>query len=141
MRLGKHWALFEKLGAPPFVTTFTDPDGEVGIEFFDEWAKLNGWQIGPEEATPGLFDRLDDLQCDAFDATAVHPLVRELYERTTTVSFVAQRPLWTPIGWAMHAFYNRLIAHHMRQLNAPLKAPWFPTEIKSRITPIRPAAH
>lgn len=141
MRLGKHWAIFEPLGTPPFVTTFTDPDGVVGIEFFDDWAARNGWTIGPEELTAGLFDRIDQLHCDAFDAAAVHGLVRELYERTTTVSFVAQRPLWEPVGWLMHAFYNKVIAHRMRQLNAPLVEAWFPTEIKSRITPVRPSPH
>src|SRR5688572_12438468 len=113
MRLGKHWAFFETLGAPDYVTTFTDPDGEVGLQFFDDWTARHGWSIGPETATPGLFDTLDDLQCDAFDATAPHPLVRELYERTTTVSFVAERPLWTPLGWVMHRVYNRAIAHRM----------------------------
>ena len=141
MRLGKHWAIFEPLGAPPFVTTFTDPDGEVGIRFFDDWTARNGWTIGPEALTPGLFDRIEQLHCDAFDATAVHGIVRELYERTTTVSFVAERPLWNPLGWVIHTIYNRWIAHRMRQLNAPLVQSWFPTEIKSRITPIRPSSH
>lgn len=141
MRLGKHWALFETIGNPVFVTPFADRDGVVGIEFFENWADDNGWTIGPESLTPGLFATLDDLHCDAFDASAVDPLVRELYERTTAVSFVAQRPLWRPAGWVMHVVYNRLIAHRMRQLNAPLVAAWFPTEIKSRITPLRPAPH
>lgn len=141
MRLGKHWAILEPLGAPPFVTTFTDPDGIVGVRFFDEWAARNGWTVGPETLTPGLFDRIDQLHCDAFDPAAVHPLVRELYERTTTVSFVAERPLWTPLGWLMHVVYNRLIAHRMRQLNAPLVERWFPTHIESRITPVRPSPH
>ncbi len=141
MRFGTYWACFEPLGQPPFTTAFTDRDGTVGIEFFEEWARASGWTLGPESLTPGLFDSLDDLHCDAFDAGAVHPLVRELYERTTAVSFVAHRPMWTPLGWLIHATYNRFIARRMRQLNAPLVAQWFPTEITSRIAPVRPAAH
>lgn len=139
MRTGRKWAVAEPIGQPAFVTAFTDPDGLVGTRFFEQWSAANGWELGDAAETPGLFDSLDALRSDHFRPEDVHPLVRQLYEKTTTVEFLALKPAWKPLGWMIHSVYYQLVARWMQQLEAPLHLETFPTDIHSEVRPLRPS--
>jgi hypothetical protein len=133
MRSGS-WALWEPYGEPEFVTPFEDLDGYVGRKFFSDWAASHGGTLRAAPAGAGILESLDELRSDCFDPAEVHPFVREVYEHTTLIKFLAERMRMTWLGWIFHYPYNRLVARQMQQLDLPLDADFLPRRITSEVS-------
>ena len=134
MRIGSSWALFESYGALKFVTPFEDLDGVVGRHFYDDWVQSHGGKIRQAPRGAGIVASLDQLASDAFDPSVVHPLVRDLYEHTSLVKFIAKDIVMTWLGWVFHYPYNKLVARGMQQLDVPLDPGLLPRRITSDVS-------
>jgi hypothetical protein len=134
MRLGSSWAFFEPYGEPPFVTPFADRDGVVGRRFFSDWVLEHRGTLTKAPPGTGIVASLDTLTSDHFDAGEVHPLVREVYEHTTAIDFLAAKAVFTWYGWLWHVLYNRLIARGMQQLDVPVDPRLLPRRLESEIS-------
>jgi hypothetical protein len=111
------------LGAPyswfGFATHFRCATEVVGADFFQRFARRVHAGFEGHVADMGLMASLDDIRSARFDPTAVHPLIREFYEHTSTFKLditVEWNPLVKPFGW----LYRTLVARQMRQLTVPL---------------------
>jgi len=134
MRIGISWALSEPYGQLRFVTPFEDLDGVVGRQFYTDWVKVHGGKVRKAPRGAGIVASLDELASDAFDPSAVHPLVRELYEHTSLVEFVAKDIHLTWLGWLFHFPYNKLVARGMQQLDLPIDPGLLPHRITSEVS-------
>jgi hypothetical protein len=123
----------EEYGQREFVTPFEDLDGVVGRRFYTEWARAHGGKVRKAPRGSGILASLDDLASDAFDPSAVHPRVRDLYEHTSLVKFIARSIHMTWLGWIFHYPYNKLIARGMQQLDVPLDPGLLPRRITSDV--------
>lgn len=133
MRIGRSWAFLEPYGSLGFVTPFEDLDGVVGRSFYTDWTKAHGGAVRPAPTGAGIIASLDQLASDAFDPSAVHPLVRDLYEHTSLVKFIAKDIVMTWLGWLFHYPYNKLIARGMQQLDVPLDPGMLPHRLTSDV--------
>jgi hypothetical protein len=133
IRFGRSWAVLEPYGDPPFVTRFADRDGVVGRRFFAEWARGRRGRLTRAPAGAGILGSLDELTSDRFDAGEVHPLVRDVYERTSLMDFVAGRAVFSWHGWLWHFVYNRLVARGMQQLDVPIDPGLLPGRLETEI--------
>ncbi len=92
--------------------------GGVGAAFFNNLAEREG--LVADRTTPGRgLLRFSDLAGPTFDQSAVNPIVRNFYERTSEYEMESWSE-WCgalrPFGWAL----ARLFSRRLQQLNVPL---------------------
>jgi hypothetical protein len=134
MRFGSAWALCEPYGSAGFVTRFVDRDGIVGARFFEELAEKLGAKLQAAPPGAGVVASLDQLASAHFRPADVHPRVRQVYERTSAVTFIAKRIRFSPLGRIANTVFNRLFAGPMQQLDVPLDPAQLPQAMRSDVS-------
>lgn len=106
-----------------------DADGVVGLDFFAGVARQLGVSWLPSR---GILARLDELAHEGFDPSLVDPWVREVYERTGSLSFHGLRIDYTWHGWLRQVAY-RSATGWSRQLDVPVRTGFFPRRMSSTV--------
>jgi len=130
-------ALAERVRAAdlPFVVPLESRTRYVGTGYVEALAAALGGSYVRDRPDVGIVSSLDDLAGPDFDPAAVHPLVRELYERTTRFSFdiVPEWRAWVRPGYLL---YRSLVARPLGQANVPMNQREAQRGVRSRIDTI-----
>lgn len=92
---------------------------EIGGRFFEALAAREGLRLRRASGSAGLMASFDALAGPGFDPRAVHPRVREFYERTSRFSLDVWSEwsgLFRPFGRLLAMLFSR----RLQQLNVPL---------------------
>jgi hypothetical protein len=122
----------------PWLQCPMGPPGRIGPEFYDLLARREGLRIEP---TPdaGLLPSFDALAGKGFDASSVHPAVRDFYEHTSRYRLEAwsEAGAWTRVFlWAL----TRFVSRRMDQLNFPVSSLELAGGMSSRVLPMADTA-
>jgi hypothetical protein len=93
----------------------------IGKEYFDELAQEQGLAVRRNSPDSGLIESFALLASSTFDPTAVHPVVADFYEHTSTYDLDAWGEwcgLFRPFGWLLAFIFSR----RLQQLNVPLSS-------------------
>lgn len=127
-------ALFQPLVTPPWVTRFEDRDGTVGERFFEELAREQNMGLRRAPPGSGIVDAADqEWAADSFRPSELKPIVREVYERTTALEFVAKRIDWTRIGKIRRFLFLKASLATQQQLQIPKDSRELPQVMKSEV--------
>jgi hypothetical protein len=119
----------------PFVVPLGARSRHVGTGYVEQLAQVLDGVYTPDAQEIGIVASLDELAGPDFDPKAVHPLVREFYERTTrfTLDIV---PKWRP--WVMPGYllYRTALARPLGQANVPMNQRQAQRGVRGRIDTI-----
>ena len=103
----------------PFVVPVEAGSRYVGTGYVGRLAQELGGTWTPDAQEVGIVGSLDELAGPDFDPAAVHPLVREFYERTTrfTLDIVPEWRRWVLPGYLL---YRTALARPLGQANVPM---------------------
>ncbi|GAB7050997.1 hypothetical protein [Catenuloplanes indicus] len=121
----------------PFVVPLEARTGYVGTGYVRELAGVLGGTYREDVPDAGIVASLDDLAGPDFDPSAVDPLVREFYERTTRfrLDIVPEWRLWVRPGYLL---YRTFVARPLGQANVPMNQRETLRGVRSRIDTITP---
>lgn len=119
----------------PFVVPLGARERYVGVGYVKQLADVLGGTYTEDAAEVGILESLDDLAGPEFAPGAVHPLVREFYERTTRFSLdiVPEWRRWVMPGYLL---YSRALARPLGQANLPMNQRQAQRGVRGRIDTI-----
>jgi hypothetical protein len=119
----------------PFVVPLESRTRHVGTDYVRALADVLGGSYVRDAPDVGIVPSLDELAGPDLDPGAVHPRVREFYERTTrfTLDIV---PEWRPWVRPGYLLYRSLVARPLGQANVPMNQREALRGVRSRIDTI-----
>ena len=103
----------------PFVVPLEARTRYVGTGYLRDLAQVLGGEYTPDAREVGIVADLDELAGPDFDPAAVHPLVREFYQRTTRFALDIV-PAWRPWVLPGYLLYATALARPLGQANLPM---------------------
>jgi hypothetical protein len=121
-----------RLEEHPWLRGPTGGTARIGADFFAAHARNAGLVLRAPGQARGLMPRFDALRGPRFDPAAVHPRVRDFYERTSQHRLdVTSR--WSPAFRPFGALLALLFSRRLQQLNVPLDALAAPARLTSDV--------
>jgi hypothetical protein len=101
-----------------YVVPFEARSRYVGGDYVEQLAKARGGTFRRNPPDVGILASLDNLEGPTFDASRVHPLIREFYEHTSRfrLSIVPEWRNWMKPGYEL---FKRLVAEPLGQAAIP----------------------
>jgi hypothetical protein len=101
-----------------YVVPFEARSRYVGGDYVEQLAKVRGGTFRRNPPDVGIIASLDNLAGPTFDASRVHPLIREFYEHTSRfrLSIVPEWRRWMKPGYEL---FKRLVAEPLGQAAIP----------------------
>jgi hypothetical protein len=101
-----------------YVVPFEARSRYVGADYVEQLAKVRGGTFRRNPPDVGILASLDSLDGPTFDATRVHPLIREFYEHTSRfrLSIIPEWRRWMKPGYEI---FKRLVAQPLGQAAIP----------------------
>lgn len=102
-----------------FATRFKASKEFIGKDFFKEFAR-EGEASFVRRANAGLMESFNALKSDCFDPDAVHPIIKDFYENTSSFNMelsIWWNPIIKPFGKMYRLFYADRIKQTMIPLN------------------------
>jgi hypothetical protein len=101
-----------------YVVPFEARSQYVGADYVEQLAKVRGGTFRRNPPDVGILASLDSLDGPDFDASRVHPLIREFYEHTSRfkLSIVPEWRSWMKPGYEI---FKRLVAQPLGQAAIP----------------------
>ena len=101
-----------------YVVPFEARSRYVGGDYVEQLAKARGGTFRRNPPDVGILASLDSLEGPTFDASRVHPLIREFYEHTSRfgLSIVPEWRRWMKPGYEL---FKRLVAQPLGQAAIP----------------------
>jgi hypothetical protein len=101
-----------------YVVPFEARSRYVGGDYIEQLAKARGGTFRRNPPDVGILASLDSLQGPTFDASRVHPLIREFYEHTSRfrLSIVPEWRRWMKPGYEL---FKRVVAEPLGQAAIP----------------------
>ena len=104
-----------------YVVPFEARSRYVGGDYVEQLAKARGGTFRRNPPDVGILASLDSLEGPTFDASLVHPLIREFYEHTSRfrLSIVPEWRRWMKPGYEL---FKLLVAEPLGQAAKPVSA-------------------
>ena len=101
-----------------YVVPFEARSRYVGADYVEQLAKIHGGTFRRNPPEVGILASLDGLNGPSFDASRVHPLIREFYEHTSRfkLSIIPEWPRWTKPGYEI---FKLRVAQPLRPRSRP----------------------
>ena len=101
-----------------YVVPFEARSRYVGADYVEQLAELKGGTFRRNPPDVGILASLDSLSGPGFDASRVHPLIREFYEHTSRfkLSIVPEWRAWMKPGYEL---FKRVVAEPLGQATIP----------------------
>ena len=101
-----------------YVVPFEARSRYVGGDYVEQLAKARGGTFRRNPPDVGILASLDSLEGPTFDASLVHPLIREFYEHTSRfqLSIVPEWRRWMKPGYEL---FKRVVAEPLGQAAIP----------------------
>jgi hypothetical protein len=101
-----------------YVVPFEARSRYVGADYVEQLAKTRGGTFRRNPPDVGILASLDGLEGPTFDASRVHPLIREFYEHTSRfrLSIVPEWRRWMKPGYEL---FKRVVAEPLGQAAIP----------------------
>ena len=101
-----------------YVVPFEARSRYVGADYVEQLAELKGGTFRRNPPDVGILASLDSLDGPGFDASRVHPLIREFYEHTSRfkLSIVPEWRAWMKPGYEL---FKRVVAEPLGQATIP----------------------
>jgi hypothetical protein len=101
-----------------YVVPFEARSRYVGADYVEQLAKVRGGTFRRNPPDVGILASLDSLDGPSFDASRVHPLIREFYEHTSRfkLSIIPEWRRWMKPGYEI---FKRLVAQPLGQAAIP----------------------
>jgi hypothetical protein len=101
-----------------YVVPFEARSRYVGSDYVEQLARARGGTFRRNPPDVGILASLDSLEGPSFDASRVHPLIREFYEHTSRfrLSIVPEWRRWMKPGYEL---FKRLVAEPLGQAAIP----------------------
>jgi hypothetical protein len=101
-----------------YVVPFEARSRYVGADYVEQLAHVRGGTFRRNPPDVGILASLDTLDGPGFDASRVHPLIREFYEHTSRfkLSIVPEWRRWMKPGYEV---FKRLVAEPLGQATIP----------------------
>ena len=101
-----------------YVVPFESRSRYVGADYVEQLAKVRGGTFRRNPPDVGILASLDDLNGPSFDASRVHPLIREFYEHTSRfkLSIIPEWRRWMKPGYEL---FKLLVAQPLGQAAIP----------------------
>jgi hypothetical protein len=101
-----------------YVVPFEARSRYVGADYVEQLAKVRGGTFRRNPPDVGIVASLDSLQGPTFDASRVHPLIREFYEHTSRfkLSIFPEWRRWMKPGYEV---FKRVVAEPLGQAAIP----------------------
>jgi hypothetical protein len=101
-----------------YVVPFEARSRYVGSDYVEQLARARGGTFRRNPPDVGILASLDSLEGPTFDASRVHPLIREFYEHTSRfrLSIVPEWRRWMKPGYEL---FKRLVAEPLGQAAIP----------------------
>jgi hypothetical protein len=101
-----------------YVVPFEARSRYVGADYVEQLAKVRGGTFRRNPPDVGILASLDNLNGPTFDASRVHPLIREFYEHTSRfrLSIIPEWRQWMKPGYEI---FKRLVAQPLGQAAIP----------------------
>jgi hypothetical protein len=101
-----------------YVVPFEARSRYVGADYVEQLARVRGGTFRRNPPDVGILASLDSLEGPTFDASRVHPLIREFYEHTSRfrLSIMPEWRRWMKPGYAI---FKRLVAQPLGQAAIP----------------------
>jgi hypothetical protein len=101
-----------------YVVPFEARSRYVGADYVEQLAKVRGGTFRRNPPDVGILASLDSLEGPTFDASRVHPLIREFYEHTSRfkLSIIPEWRRWMKPGYEL---FKLLIAQPLGQATIP----------------------
>jgi hypothetical protein len=101
-----------------YVVPFEARSRYVGADYVEQLAKIRGGTFRRNPPDVGILASLDSLEGPTFDASRVHPLIREFYEHTSRfkLSIIPEWRRWMKPGYEL---FKLLIAQPLGQATIP----------------------
>jgi hypothetical protein len=101
-----------------YVVPFEARSRYVGADYVEQLAKVRGGRFRRNPPDVGILASLDSLDGPTFDASRVHPLIREFYEHTSRfkLSIIPEWRRWMKPGYEL---FKRLVAQPLGQAAIP----------------------
>jgi hypothetical protein len=122
----------------PFVVPLGSSTGYVGTGYVERLAAEVGGTYTAAETDIGIIASLDELAGPEFDPTAVHPMVRDFYERTTRFRMDIT-PTWRQWVRPGYLLYRSALARPLGQASVPMNQREAQRGVTSRSDTITPA--
>jgi hypothetical protein len=122
----------------PWLQCPMGPPGRIGAEFYEVLAQREGLCVRTSPDA-GLFPCFDALSGKGFDASSVHPAIRDFYGRTSCYRLEA----WSEAGVWTRAFLwalTRFVSRRMDQLNFPVSSLELAGGMSSSVLPMEDVA-
>jgi hypothetical protein len=102
----------------PYVVPFEARSRYVGADYVEQLAQGKGGRFRRNPPDVGILASLDSLDGPDFDASRVHPLIREFYEHTSRfrLSIVPEWRVWMKPAYAL---FKRVVAQPLGQAAIP----------------------
>lgn len=118
-------------------------DGPLGGDYigdrpYEEVAKAEGLELERNAAQGGLIPDFAALHCASFDASAIHPAVRDFYEQTASYRIDVWPHTYFPANLALWLLVTTL-SRKVNQLNFPTSALDMATGMSSEIALLKRA--
>ncbi|SEG23286.1 hypothetical protein SAMN04489712_1046 [Thermomonospora echinospora] len=110
----------------------------VGDSWLHREAARHGARVLDEERPAGLVASMALLDGPGFDSSALHPRVRDFYERTARWRLELWSQ-WSPWAWPFGWLISTLFARRLQQLSLPLRPLDVAHGMSSEITPVADA--
>ncbi|MDA0163120.1 hypothetical protein OM076_22795 [Solirubrobacter ginsenosidimutans] len=101
-----------------YVVPFEARSRYVGADYVEQLAKVRGGTFVRNPPDVGILASLDTLNGPSFDATRVHPLIREFYEHTSRFK-LSIVPEWRPAMKPFYALFKQVVAEPLGQATIP----------------------
>jgi len=101
-----------------YVVPFEARTKHVGADYIEQLAEARGATFRRNPPDVGILASLDALDGPTFDATRVHPLIREFYEHTSRFK-LAIEPEWRPWMKPAYELFKRTVAEPLGQAAIP----------------------
>ena len=102
----------------PYVVPFEARSRYVGADYVEQLAELRGGTFARNPPDVGILAALDALDGPAFDASQVHPLIREFYEHTSRFK-LSIVPEWRTWMKPVYALFKQVVAEPLGQATIP----------------------
>jgi hypothetical protein len=101
-----------------YVVPFEARSRYVGADYVEQLAKVRGGTFRRNPPDVGILASLDGLDGPTFDASRVHPLIREFYEHTSRFK-LSIVPEWRQWMKPAYEVFKRLVAEPLGQATIP----------------------
>ena len=101
-----------------YVVPFEARSRFVGADYVEQLAHVRGGVFRRNPPDVGILASLDSLAGPTFDATRVHPLIREFYEHTSRFRLTIV-PEWRPWMKPAYEMFKRVVAEPLGQAAIP----------------------